>query len=151
MEAPRPVRSVRLKFVGASTPSTIAGRDQPSGKTNYFIGNDPKQWHTNVPNYSAVAYSGLYSGVDAVFHGDNRRLEFDYNIAAGADPRSIALEVDGARRIRLNRAGDVVLGMDATHELVMNKPHTYQRSPGGRTRFLGIEGNALFLAMCIGY
>ena len=87
----------------------MLGVDELPSKSNYFIGNDPKQWHTNVPNYSAVKYNGIYPGVDAVFHGDNRRFEFDFDIAAGADPRSIALEVDGARGMRLNRAGDVVL------------------------------------------
>jgi hypothetical protein len=135
--ATKPARVVRLKFVGAATPSAIAGRDQLPSKTNYFIGNDSKQWHTNVPNYSAVEYRGIYSGVDAVFHGDNRRLEFDFNIAPGADPHAIALEVDGARRIRLNRAGDVLLGMDGTQDVVMGKPHIYQQSPAGRREIAG--------------
>jgi hypothetical protein len=135
--ATKPARVVRLKFVGAATPSAIAGRDQLPSKTNYFIGNDPKQWHTNVPNYSAVEYRGIYSGVDAVFHGDNRRLEFDFNIAPGADPHAIALEVDGARRIRLNRAGDVLLGMDGTQDVMMGKPHIYQQSSAGRREIAG--------------
>lgn len=90
-----------------------------------------------MPNYSAVEYRGIYAGVDAVFHGDNRRLEFDLDIAPGADPRTIALEVDGARRIRLNRAGDVLLGMDATRDVVMGKPHIYQQSPEGRREIAG--------------
>jgi hypothetical protein len=137
MEAPRPVRSVRLKFVDASTLSAIAGQGHLPGKTNYFIGNDPKEWHTNVPNYSAVEYRGLYSGVDAVFHGDNRRLEFDYNIAPGADPHRIALEVEGARRMRLNRAGDVLLGIDRNRDVVMGKPHIYQQSFEGRREIAG--------------
>lgn len=136
-EALRRARAVRLKFVGASTPSAIDGRDQLPNKTNYFIGSDPKQWHTNVPNYSAVNYRGIYSGVDAVFHGDNRRLEFDFDIAPGADPRAIALQVDGARRIRLNRAGDVLLGIDAARDLVMAKPSIYQQSPDGRREIAG--------------
>ena len=110
--APQPQRvahAVQVKFVGASAAAVVAGSHELPSKSNYFIGNDPKQWHTKVPNYSSVKYNGIYPGVDAVFHGDNRRFEFDFDIAAGADPHSIALEVDGARRMRLNRAGDVVL------------------------------------------
>lgn len=136
-EAPRLSRTVHLKFAGSNTPTAITGRDQLPGKSNYFIGNDPKQWHTNVSNYSAVEYRGIYSGVDAVFHGDNRRLEFDFDVAPGADPKSIALEVEGARRIRLNRAGDVVLAMDATRDMVMGKPLIYQQSPAGRREIAG--------------
>ena len=132
----RAVRAVRVKFLGGNEAAVIGTGELPA-KSNYFIGNDPKQWHTNVANYSAVKYSGIYPGVDAVFHGDNRRLEFDFDIAPGADARSIALEVDGARRMRLNRAGGVVIGMDAAHELVMNKPHIYQQLPEGRREIAG--------------
>ncbi|MGB6855631.1 MAG: SBBP repeat-containing protein, partial [Terracidiphilus sp.] len=133
----RAVRAVRVKFLGGNEAAAVAGTGELPAKSNYFIGNDPKQWHTNVPNYSAVKYSGIYPGVDAVFHGDNRRLEFDFDIAPGASARSIALEVDGARRMRLNRAGGVVIGMDAAHELVMNKPHIYQQLPEGRREIAG--------------
>ena len=49
---------VRLKFAGAATPKAITGVDQVPGKTNYFIGNDPKHWHTGVPNYAEVEYRG---------------------------------------------------------------------------------------------
>jgi len=143
IESPRPVRSVRLKFVGASTPKAIDGRNQLPGKTNYFIGNDPKEWHTNVPTYSAVAYSGLYAGVDAVFHGDNQRLEFDYNVAPGADPHAVALQVEGAQRIRLNRAGDVLLGIDAKRDVVMGKPHIYQQTNAGPRE---VEGHYVLTA-----
>jgi len=137
LEAPRFARTVRLKFAGGKTPVAITGRDQLAGKSNYFIGNDPKQWHTNVANYSAVEYRGIYSGVDAVFRGDNRRLEFDFDIAPGANPRAIALEVEGAWRIRLNRAGDVVLSMDAARDVVMGRPRIYQQSPAGRREIAG--------------
>ncbi len=138
--APQPQRvahAVQVKFVGASAAAVVAGSQELPSKSNYFIGNDPKQWHTKVPNYSSVKYNGIYPGVDAVFHGDNRRFEFDFDIAAGADPHSIALEVDGARRMRLNRAGDLVLAMDAAHQLVMNKPHIYQESSDGRREIAG--------------
>jgi Putative Ig domain/Beta-propeller repeat len=130
-------REVQLRFLGAKTPTAIAGRDPLPGKSNYFIGNDPKQWHTNVPNYSAVEYRGIYSGVDAVFHGDNQRLEFDFDIAPGADPHTIALEVDGARQIRLDRTGDLLLRMDARRNLIMARPHIYQQSPQGRREIAG--------------
>lgn len=134
---PKPMHTVRLRFVGASKPAAIVGGDRFPGKTNYFIGSDPKQWHIDVPNYAAVKYRNLYPGVDAVFHGDNRRLEFDFNIAPGADPDAIALQVDGARNIRLNPTGDVLLRMDATRDVVMGRPHIYQQSAEGRHDIMG--------------
>jgi hypothetical protein len=135
--APNLSRIVRLGFAGTSTPSAIVGRDQLISKTNYFIGNDPKQWHTNVPNYSAVEYRGIYPGVNAIFRGNDRRLEFDFNVAPGADPGAIALEIHGARRMRLNSAGEVVLRIAGTRDLVLGKPHIYQDSPEGRREIAG--------------
>ena len=128
---------VRLKFAGASTPAAITGRGQLPGKTNYFIGNDPKQWRTNVPNYSAVEYRGIYPGVDARFHGDNRQLEFDFDVAPGADPSTIALEIQGARRMRVNSAGDVLLRLAGKREVLLGKPHIYQETPQGRREIPG--------------
>ena len=130
-------RAVRIRFLGGNAAAAVAGKGELQSRTSYFIGNDPKRWHANLPNYSAVKYSGIYPGVDAVFHGDNRRFEFDFDIAPGADPHSIALEVDGARNMRLNRAGDLVLGMDTARELIMNKPHVYQELSGARREILG--------------
>jgi hypothetical protein len=130
-------RVVRLRFLGARTPAAVSGRDPLPGTSNYLIGSDPKQWHTDVPNYSAVEYRGIYSGVDAVFHGDDRRLEFDFEIAPGADPHTIELEVDGARQVRLDRAGNLLLRMDAERSLVMAVPHVYQQSPQGRRPIAG--------------
>ena len=137
LQAPRPVQVVRLKFAGASTPAAITGRGQLPGKTNYFIGNDPKQWRTNVPNYSAVEYRDIYPGVDARFHGDNRQLEFDFDVAPGADPSTIALEVQDARRLRVNSAGDVLLHLAGKRDVLLGKPHIYQETPQGRREIPG--------------
>ena len=131
-----PSHAIHLKFFGA-TQSSLTGRDPLPGKTNYFIGNDSKQWHTNVPNYSAVEYRGIYSGVDAVFHGDNRRLEFDFNIAPNANPQAIALEVQGAQHLRLNHSGDIVLSLNHAPDVILDKPHIYQPAPTGPREISG--------------
>ena len=136
-EAHRLAHAVKLKFAGASAPSAIAGRDQLLGKTNYFIGSDPRQWHSNVPNYAAVEYRRIYPGVDVVFHGDNQRLEFDFDVAPGADPGKIALEVEGTQRMHVNRAGDVLLSVDGKRDIALGKPHVYQEFDGQRREIAG--------------
>ncbi|MGC2163926.1 MAG: SBBP repeat-containing protein [Silvibacterium sp.] len=129
-------RIVRLKFVGGNTPTTIAGRGQLPGTSNYFIGNDPKQWHTNVPDYSAVEYRGLYSGVDAVFHGNQQRLEYDFMVAPGADLHAIGLDVEGAERLRIDSRGNLALHVGQS-ELKFKKPVVYQEVAGRRREIAG--------------
>src|ERR1700745_4261519 len=55
---------LRLRLVGASARTQVFGQDQLQGKSNYFGGNDPEKWHTDIPQYSRVRYAGVYPGVD---------------------------------------------------------------------------------------
>ena len=103
------------------------GLDELPGKSNYFLGNDPKKWRTNVPNYAGVQYKDVYPGIDLVFHGkesgvrlgpgrprpvgsqesegrgpkglaEDRQLEYDWVVAPGADLAAIRLAVETADR-----------------------------------------------------
>ncbi len=72
------ITAIRMRLEGANRDARIAGMDKLPGRTNYFIGNDPSQWHTDVPSYAQVRYSSIYPGVDLVFYGNQRRLEYDF-------------------------------------------------------------------------
>ncbi len=68
--------------------------DELPGKSNYFIGKDPKKWHTHVPTYGRVRFASIYPGVDLVYYaGQNRQLEYDFVLAPGVDPRAIQLAI----------------------------------------------------------
>jgi len=137
------VTAIRMRLEGANPDAQIAGMDQLPGRTNYFIGNDPKNWHTDVPSYGRVKYAGVYPGVDLVFYGNQRRLEYDFVVAPGADPKSIAMNVDGARKMRINSHGDLVLSV-AGGEVELQKPVVYQNVKGERRKIAGgyaIDGN----------
>ena len=84
-----------MKLVGAKPSPKVTGLDELPGKSNYFIGNDPKQWRTGVPTYAQVKYQGIYSGIDLVYYGNQQRLEYDFVLAPKADPRAIAWDAGG--------------------------------------------------------
>ncbi len=67
--------ALRMRLVGAIPHPTIVAVDQLPGKSNYFIGNDPTKWRTNVPNYARVKYKEVYPGVDVIYYGNQRQLE----------------------------------------------------------------------------
>src|SRR6266403_438585 len=102
------VTAIRMRLEGANPEPRIAGTDPLPTKVNYFIGNDPKKWRTDVPSYARVKYTGVYPGVDLVFYGNQRRLEYDFVIAPGSDPKAIRLALEGARKLRISARGDVV-------------------------------------------
>ena len=92
---------LRMRLVGANTSATVRGAEELPGKSNYFIGNDPKKWRTNVPTYAQVKYQGVYPGVDLVYYGNQGgQLEYDFVVAPGADPSALVLDVTACARPR---------------------------------------------------
>jgi hypothetical protein len=123
--------SVRMRLLGASPKSRVAGERPLPGKVNYLIGDDPAKWRRNVSTFEAVRARGVYPGVDLVHYGTQGRLEYDFVVAPGADPGRIRLAFDGADAISLSHAGDLVLHT-AAGDVVQNKPVVYQEINGER-------------------
>lgn len=99
---------LRLRLVGARG-LRLEGTDLLPGRNHYFRGSDPKGWRTNIPTYARLRGRDVYPGVDAVFHGNQGRLEYDFVVAPGADPSRIRLSFQGARSITLEASGDLIL------------------------------------------
>jgi hypothetical protein len=128
---------LRMKLAGANPNPRIVGMDELPGKSNYFIGNDPTKWRTNVPNYAKVRYANVYPGVDLVYYGNQGQLEYDFVVQPSADPRHIVLDVGAglapparapqATALHVNATGDLVVGTDGG-EVIFHKPVVYQPS-----------------------
>jgi hypothetical protein len=119
---------LRMTLVGSNPKAKVTGLDELPGKSNYFIGNDPKKWRTNVPQYAKVKYKDVYPGIDLVYYGNQRQLEYDFVVSPGADPRVIALSIDGADKMEIDAQGDLVLRAEAG-DVRLHKPLVYQPSP----------------------
>jgi len=126
---------LRMKFVGANAHPRIAGEAKQSGTVNYFAGK-PNEWRTKIPVYSRVRYSSLYPGIDLVFYGNNRELEYDLVVAPGADPGRIKLKVTGADQIRIDDEGNLVLNT-SQGEVMQEKPRIFQRKGTTLTAVVG--------------
>ena len=97
-----------MQLLGASTTAPATGLDPQPGVTNYFLGNDPQKWHTGIPTYGKVNYAGIYPGIDLVFYGNQRQLEYDFVLSPGSDPARIAWSFRGTRP-RLDQDGSLEL------------------------------------------
>jgi hypothetical protein len=131
--------AVHMRLVGANPKAVLVGLDELPGKSNYFIGNDPKKWLTNVPTYKTVRYKNVYPGVDLVYHGNQGQLEYDFVVAPGADPGAIALKINGQHleveaplkgetetHARIGAHGDLIVPTEGG-EVFFHKPLVYQR------------------------
>jgi hypothetical protein len=122
---------LRLQLVGGAAAPAVIGQDPLPGTTNYFVGKDPARWRTGVPTYGRVTYQGVYPGIDLAYYGNQQQLEYDFDVAPGADPGRIDLAFQGAARLSLDDQGDLVLPT-AGGDLVEHAPVLYQQTAAGR-------------------
>ncbi len=130
------VSVLRMQLDGANPNATVSGVDRMPTKVNYFISNDPKKWHTNVPAYSQVKYQGIYPGVDLLFYGNQRRLEYDFVVSPGANANQIALDVKGADKLQLDQNGNLLMSVRGG-KVELQKPIIYQDVNGQRCEIAG--------------
>jgi hypothetical protein len=136
--------AVRMEIAGANPAASAEPLDELETRSNYFIGNDPAQWRTNIVNYGKVCYRDVYPGVDLVYYGNQKQLEYDFVLAPGRDPGMIRLRLTGANAVEVNAAGELVLEGRGS-ELRQQKPRAYQwaggeqRSVDARYRVRGEE------------
>jgi Beta-propeller repeat/Divergent InlB B-repeat domain/Domain of unknown function DUF11 len=140
---------VRFKLAGASADPKMEGVEKLPGVSNYYIGNDPSRWQSGIPNYRKVVYRDAYPGIDVTYYGNPGLLESDFIVAPGADPSVIAWDVEGATKLRVNEAGDLILET-ADSSMRLQKPVVYQMVAGERREVIGgyrIDHNTVRLAV----
>src|SRR5580698_6883100 len=127
---------VQVRAVGANPTPKVSGVDRLGSVSNYFLGKDQSKWRKNVANYERVKYESNYPGVDLIYYGNQKQLEYDYVVAPGADPDSIRLDIEGASKLKLDRNGDLLLET-SDGAITQHKPVIYQQVDGTRRQIAG--------------
>jgi len=99
--------SIVSELVDANPETVVIGQHQLSHKNNYFIGNDPDQWYTDVPNYQSVIYQDIYTGIELKYHYQEGSLKYDFIVNPGADPSQINIQYKGFENIKLISTGEL--------------------------------------------
>jgi hypothetical protein len=136
--------TLRMSLIGANSKANAVGLARQPGVVSYFIGNDPKNWRSGIPTYGKVNYPQIYPGVDLVFYGNQRQLEYDFVVAPGADPSRIAWRIDGALA-SVDAEGNLVLSA-SNGPASFKKPVLYQLDGDRKTNVEGwfaVAGNQI--------
>src|ERR1700721_3088229 len=107
MKSTRKTEVVRMKLNGANPGARIVGVDRLSGSANYFVGSNPSKWRTSVPLFAKVQSSEVLPGIDLVYYGNEKRLEYDFVVKPGADPNSISLGFEGIQGTSIDSTGNL--------------------------------------------
>jgi uncharacterized repeat protein (TIGR01451 family) len=119
----------RLIFLNAAKHPQIVAVDETPLKVNYFIGNDPKKWHTAVPTSGAVLYKNIYKNIDLKVYGNESRIEYDWIVKPGGDPRNIRFKYEKVKGTRVDKEGNLLVET-GFGELMHKKPVAYQLTGG---------------------
>jgi uncharacterized repeat protein (TIGR01451 family) len=114
---------------GANADPHTEGMAALPAKHNYLRGNDPKRWRHDIPTYEKVRYRDLYPGIDLIYYGQQRHLEYDLVVAPGANPAAIRLRVAGMDALHVDDDGALRFQV-ANRVLALSKPVIYQESEG---------------------
>ena len=125
-----------LELTHSSPRTEVEGTDPLPGKSNYFIGNDPAQWHRNIPQFARVRYREVYPGIDLIYYGNRGRLEYDFEVAPGSDPGPVQLRFHGAKPLSIAANGDLRIKV-AEGEVRLEAPRVYQNIDGRRRSVSG--------------
>lgn len=136
--------TLRMSLIGANPKANAVGLARQSGVVSYFIGNDPKNWRRGIPTYGKVDYEQVYPGVDLLFYGAQRHLEYDFVVSPGADAGRIAWRVEGARA-SVDGKGNLILEV-SNGSATWEKPVVYQMDEEKKTQVEGrfaVAGNEI--------
>ena len=124
-----------MKFVETPQP-LVEGIEELPGRVNYFSGGGPEEWTTRVLAFAKVRCREVYPGIDLVYYGNQRQLEYDLEVSPGADASRISLEFSGVDKMELDDAGDLLLHVDGK-QIRQHKPVVYQLINGARKEIAG--------------
>lgn len=126
---------LRMKLANANAASTISGVQMLPGKSNYFVGNKA-HYATDISQYKKVLCENVYAGIDLVYYGNQRQLEYDFVVAPGADPSAIRMSFAGSNKIEVDAAGNLAIHLGDS-EIMQHKPVIYQLVDGARKEVAG--------------
>jgi hypothetical protein len=119
-----------IEFVGENPDVVVEPLDRQPGKASYFRGQDPSRWTSNLSTFARVRYRNLYPGIDLIFYSRNGRLEYDFTVAAGANPELIRMRINGGDPIHFTEDGALQVGSGA--EAILHRPMLYQNMANGK-------------------
>jgi hypothetical protein len=125
-----------IQFMGSNQSIQPKGVEELPIKTNYLIGNDPRNWHSDIPTYAKVKVEGLYSGIDVLYYGNQHQLEFDFVIRPGTDYKSIRIKFKNVNQLRTDSEGNLILGVHGG-KVLLKKPIVYQLVDGKKHNVRG--------------
>ena len=110
---------------GNSNTVKVQGIQRTQTQVNYYLGNDPTNWKTNIPTYQQVQYKNLYNGIDLNLKTYGNNIEKIFTINPWANPSDIQILINGSEGVTINNQGELEIST-GIGTLKETKPVAYQ-------------------------
>jgi uncharacterized protein (TIGR03437 family) len=117
---------VTLRFLHPSGSAHLEGSGTPAPST-YITRGLSRSFRA----YPQAGIQHLYPGIDVMFYGGQQHLEYDLNLAKGAQADRIRIDIVGARAVRLDEQGNLIVDT-RSGELRQFAPRVFQSDRGLR-------------------
>jgi gliding motility-associated-like protein len=113
----------KMELVGASLSKSVRGIKKKT-YYNYFMGNDPRQWASNVKAYKSVFFENAYKGIDIKFYESKSGIKYDFIVRPGADLKSLKLKYHFVDQPKIK--DNQLLIKTSIGEIIESIPKAYQ-------------------------
>ena len=122
-----PAIRARMNFVGSDPSAPIIPENLAESRSTYFLGESEASHIVGLPTFRRVRYQAIYPGIDLVVYGNRGQIEYDFEVAPGADPDLIHFSFGGTDRVELDSNGDLIIEASG-RTVIQRKPVVFQRS-----------------------
>lgn len=103
---PGRTHNITMRLLNAAEAPDTEGEELLDSYSNHFSGKTSKDWFVGIPHYAKVRYKNVYPGIDLIYYSNGQNLEYDFEVAAGADPGQI--ELSFSEDVRIEK-GDLLI------------------------------------------
>ena len=93
---------VDILFKNALEPVKVEFLQPAPFYNNYYYGNNPDQWKTNVYPSKTIKLSNVYQNIDFLIYTTKDGIEFDWIVNPGGNPDDILLNFEGQNSVEIN-------------------------------------------------
>lgn len=128
--------TLTMELIGANNNAKPIELDKLETKSNYLISNNQNEWQTNVENFSKVKYQNIYKGIDIVYYGNQKQLEYDLIVSPYINPDTISIAFPEAENLNIDSQGNLIINVN-NKTINKKKPYIYQDIDGIKQEIAG--------------
>ena len=112
-----------VEFAGANL-ADIKTKNQSITKYNFYKGNLPAKWHTNLKSFESITYQNIYPSIDWRIESLLQTVKHSFILKPGSDPNNIKINYSHTEAMRIEK-GNLIIS-SSVGQIIEQKPLAYQ-------------------------